>query len=260
MSVEENGSGDEWGFPNAATPPGSADYYAVRFCAPQRRRLYALLLGWHGVIRSTVDRPRDPGVARMKLDWWRNEISGLKRTEPRHPLLRALREESLDDRAIAAMHQVIDAAERHIIAPQPADDAAFLAACRGDRGSLLGLVAAARPDNGPDPTAAVAAGSYSSAVSRVGQLARRPDLLPNDCTPLRLRDLPMHRRVRRLDALFDGLGPLLPSPGELPELAARMHALALALHEKLRRTGYAVHDQPIDRNPLAHLWTAWRVR
>ena len=47
------------------------------------------------LIRSTVDRPRDPGVARMKLDWWRNEISGLKRTEPRHPLLRALREGGL---------------------------------------------------------------------------------------------------------------------------------------------------------------------
>ena len=63
-----------WGYPNRATPPGSAAYYALRFAPARLRDDLATCHGWRHVLRAIPDEVTDPGVAAAKLAWWRDEL------------------------------------------------------------------------------------------------------------------------------------------------------------------------------------------
>lgn len=246
----------EWRFPNRATPLGSPAYYAVRFSPPAQRERNALLIAWYDLIRGIADRPQDPGVARLKLDWWRDEILHLPGGASRHPLCLCLHAEGVGAAAVAPMRAIIDAAERMVRVPTPADDAAFAEVCRNTRGRFFVLLARLEPDADPDLPACVEAGAFCEAVERVRGLAARPDLLPPA-----VGALDATRRGNRLDALLDNFAHGAGDAGRaLPDLARRLTALAAALHAKMRRSGYPVGNTPIDRAPIAHLWTAWRSR
>ncbi|MCB1802489.1 MAG: squalene/phytoene synthase family protein [Gammaproteobacteria bacterium] len=249
----------EWRFPNGATPQGSAEYYAVRFSAPAQRSLNAMLLAWHKTIRDICDRPHDPGVARLKLDWWRNEIDAFESGRSRHPLLRSLRDDGLSTSASGAMLRVIDAADHALDRPEIADDVDFVTSCRGDRGTLFALLQAIHGSVG-NPDIAGNFGGYCSAVRRIQLLAEHPDHVPPDCTAESLRAMPATQRRMRLDLLLQQFSTPKQATQYLPEVARRLTANALAMHKKMRHSRYAVADQLIDRAPLSLLWTAWRAR
>ena len=247
--------GDEWGFPNRATPLGSPAYYAVRFSPEDRRQRSALLLAWHAMIDDIVNRPRDPGVARIKLDWWRNEIATLANGQPRHPLAVAMRDNDLGKDLVAPMQRLIDAAERAIVAGTPRDDAAFAAACRASEGALFALLGSADGGRRHDRELCIEAGAYCAAVERVRHVAVHPERLPPDV--LEPRD--GARRAARFESLFEQFAAM-PCQARLPDTVRRLTALAAAMQRKLRRSGYPVFDTLVDRPPIAHLWTAWRCR
>lgn len=77
-------------FPNAATPLGSAKYYSLRFAPAPRRSDLALILLWHWELWRIRDDCRDPGVARLKLDWWRQELQEARLGRGQHPMSPAL--------------------------------------------------------------------------------------------------------------------------------------------------------------------------
>ncbi len=77
-------------FPNAATPPGSAKYYSLRFAPAPRRPDLALILLWHWELWRIRDESKDPGVARLKLDWWRQELQETRLGRGQHPMSPAL--------------------------------------------------------------------------------------------------------------------------------------------------------------------------
>ena len=253
--------GDEWGFPNRATPPGSPAYYAVRFSPEDRRQRSALLLAWHALIDDIASRPRDPGVARIKLDWWRNEVATLAGGQPRHPLAIALRANGLGNDVVAPMHRLIDAAEQTILAGEPQDDAAFAAACRAGDGALFALLASADSGRRHDRDLCIEAGGYCAAVERVRHVATRPERLPPDARRDVLESHDSARRTARFESLFEQFAPPpMPCQARLPDTVRRLTALAAAMQRKLRRSGYPVFDRLVDRPPIAHLWTAWRCR
>ena len=131
----------EWVFPNKATPFGSPAYYAVRFAPEISRELHALLLAWFDSIQSIAHSPADPGVARLKLDWWRTEVcQALDDGQPRHPLMTCLCAEGLGAGAIDSMQAIIDASEQHIRQPELNTIAAFTESCRQLGGNLFILM------------------------------------------------------------------------------------------------------------------------
>ena len=78
----------ETNFPNTATPAGSSAYYCIRFSPKKYRDQLARLFLYKQTLRELYHLS-DPGVARIKLQWWQEQISETKGRSD-HPLARQL--------------------------------------------------------------------------------------------------------------------------------------------------------------------------
>ncbi|MCB1773628.1 MAG: squalene/phytoene synthase family protein [Gammaproteobacteria bacterium] len=250
------------GFPNGATPVGSARYYAVRFADADSRNLLALLLLWYDEIRAIAAAPRDPGVARLKLDWWIQELQRLQQRQARHPLSSALQAHGrFDAVAMTQMNRIIEATEAEITSPAITNDDAFRAACRHTGGTLYRLLAMLEGPLAGGETA-VGQGTYGEAVERVLYFHDHPHRLPADLGRLHSEQRDQPALSTRCRQLLDVAAADLPAPLEPGRcnIADRLCALQRALHAKMQRQGFPVDRRLVDRPPIAHLWTAWRCR
>lgn len=73
-----------------APPRGSSLYYALRFSPPVVRPWLEQLHRLGRELQEIPDTVGEPGVARLKLQWWEEEIERLFAGTPRHPRTRAL--------------------------------------------------------------------------------------------------------------------------------------------------------------------------
>ena len=73
-----------------ATPPGSNLYYALLFHEPSAKKKLLALFSLQLELHRTIVDCQDPGVARIKLRWWLEEIERLYAEQPRHPVSKLL--------------------------------------------------------------------------------------------------------------------------------------------------------------------------
>lgn len=73
-----------------AAPEGSNLYYALLFEPAETRRYLLPLFALHYEIADCLTASTDPGVIRVKLQWWSEELVRLADNEPRHPVTTAL--------------------------------------------------------------------------------------------------------------------------------------------------------------------------
>jgi phytoene synthase len=66
--------------------------YGLLFLEPEARRAVNALYAFCREVNEVVDECRDPGVARAKLAWWREEIGRAFTGTPQHPVTRALKD------------------------------------------------------------------------------------------------------------------------------------------------------------------------
>lgn len=250
----------------AELTPADAGYWVVRFAPPAQRPALQAVLQWNSELERTVDRCRDPGATRLKLDWWRQELA--RPEAARHPLARPLAGLAARPPAQAALQAMLDAAEAMVRRQQPADHTTFLAHC-DQAGALAHLLVLTTDSGTSEHHQAIILGRYAEAVRQVQQLGRRlqhdHNPLPADLIPA---GAPAHWPDTDLAAccdallapLHDAAAPLLRGRHRHLAPARRWASQARALHRLLRREGYPVRDQLLDITPLARLWTAWRVR
>ncbi len=75
---------------NKATPDGSNLYYATIFDDKNDK---ALIISFHAFLyelSEIIYECSDPGVARIKLQWWQDEIERLSNQQARHPVTRQI--------------------------------------------------------------------------------------------------------------------------------------------------------------------------
>lgn len=77
---------------NKAAPAGSTLYYSFRFLPAARRRAATAVYAFYREVDEIRIECREASVARIKLQWWRDEVGRLFKGEPRHPVTRALLE------------------------------------------------------------------------------------------------------------------------------------------------------------------------
>ena len=73
-----------------AAKSGSSFYYSFRFLPELQRQAIIALYAFCREVDDTVDEISDAGVARVKLDWWREEIQKTFKGEAAHPVGKAL--------------------------------------------------------------------------------------------------------------------------------------------------------------------------
>ncbi len=133
---------DEWRFPNQATPVGSSAYYSLRFAPRDRRGDLAVLSAWQYQVQAILDRVADPGVVRIKLQWWREELERTFAGTPHHPLSRVL-QPVLERHGLPQppFTDIADQVEAEILRRQPGTEADLDAACERDLSTLFELIA-----------------------------------------------------------------------------------------------------------------------
>jgi len=265
---------DAWRFPNPATPMGSSAYYSLRFAPRDLRDDLAVLTAWRHQVRMIPDQVSDPGVARLKLQWWRDELARAFTGAPHHPLSRALQ-------PIAARHGlpqarfsgIADQVEAEILRRRPADEADLDAACERDLGAFFELIARCRGRTETDVLrAARRLGGFCARVYLIrdsGILARRGRaVFPTEQLSIHgLSSATLARREHRerlpelLASAADRAGTKLATPDRhrgLPVcIRVRVRILESLLNE-IADAGYEVADRRIGLTPLHKLWLAWR--
>ena len=69
---------------------GSSFYYSFLFLPPERRRAITALYAFCREVDDTVDETSDQSIARIKLAWWRTEVSAMYKGAATHPATQAL--------------------------------------------------------------------------------------------------------------------------------------------------------------------------
>jgi len=75
---------------NKAAASGSSFYYSFRFLSPEKRDAIIALYAFCREVDDVVDETTDVNLARVKLQWWRDEINKLFHETPTHPVTLAL--------------------------------------------------------------------------------------------------------------------------------------------------------------------------
>lgn len=262
-----------------ATPPGSSLYYSLfSLPDPQRRALTAV----YALRREMAELAagHDPGVVRVKLDWWGEELQRLLAGQPRHPVTQALAAGSDGARwPRQPLQDLLDGAAMDLAYRSYPDFAALSQYCRRMGGAVNRLTAAV-----VDPQAA-AAEPFADALGVALELTRilrnvLPDArqgrryLPEDelrrhgvshadllktQTNAPLRDLFRAQISRIRDCQRQALEqlPKLNRYAQRPVLIRL--ALDRALLDEIEADGYRLLEQRISLTPLRKFWLAWRT-
>ena len=267
---------DDWGFPNAATPPGSSSYYSLRLAPPKLRDDLAAIHGWRHQARACLDQVSDPGVAAAKLQWWRDELGRIFAGAPTHPLGRRLA--PLVNRLRLPPKPFLDLAwstEAVLTRHWPRDIQELSACAAQDLGALFELILrvqiATEPD--PDQNARVRRlGAYGTLVYQIrdsGWLLRRGRLgfIPGDrlrtqgLTPQGLASpAGRHQLPRLLAELARDARRLREDGNDLRGLPAAVRSRVRTLDRllgEMEAVGFDLADRRIGLTPVRKLWIAW---
>jgi phytoene synthase len=254
---------DDYGFPGPATPPGTSAYYVIRFAPLSQQDALVALFGWRRELIRIGTALSEPALARIKLQWWREEIERAAAGKAQHPLARRLAT-AMAARALPVepLDAMAEAAEADLRGETPQSLAALDAHCDQAGGAFGELLARA---TGEDPALGRRLGTAARRVEVLRDLGA--DLRRSRC---RLPHAELARAGLAADRLLQAenraaLAPLLARlaaearlDGRHPGPAGRWYALRRALLDEVARDPAAVLDGHVALTPLRKLWIAWR--
>jgi len=254
---------------------GSDFYYVARFCTAHRRPAVTAWLTWFQHLDRIAQHARDPGAARLRLDWWREEIHRVLQGEARHPLGRSLSPHLDTDWQVREMSHALDAAEQRILRQGPADRDAFRVASQANWGSRFRLLGHACDRH--SARIADAAGLYYATVRSLQYLERdiAQSHLPLPQSELQQHGLTLSALESRVhsDALRQIAADLLTAAqtnwhtakteaARHPDLDPLLRLVAQAdrVARLIRRRDFQTHLATPLPTPVGLLWSAWRKR
>ena len=278
--AEADATGGAGYFEANAAPPGSALYYACLFTEPTHRPIVLALHTLENELIQSLRSVQDPGVARLKLEWWCDEIRRAGHAEARHPLGQTLQPYILAGTPAAErLILAIQALEAELAARDAGDFESVLQQYREHFGPFWRLSADCcdiRDESALEQAATLGAlhhmqRALQGLTHSLNQGLSRP--LPHDeleqagLAPETLaatehgQDFLRHQAARLRQQLATARREFRPT--EAPKL---LHGLILTrldiilLGEIARdRNGDLLHNA-YSLTPLRRLWHAWRTR
>jgi 15-cis-phytoene synthase len=263
-----------------AAASGSSFYYSFLFLPEPRRRAITALYAFCREVDDVVDETNDPGIARTKLAWWRNEVAQIYHGRPQHPVARALADvvepHGLEE---ARLQEVIDGMEMDLDYSAYPDFKALMVYCHRVAG-VVGTMAAQIFGYSDPRTLDYAedlglAFQLTNIIRDVGEDARRGRIyLPlhelaqfgvtaDDIAQARespaFREL-MEFQIERAHGYYEQALAKLPSADRKAQRAGLvMAAIYRTLLEEIRADGSRVLTQRTALTPLRKLWIAWHT-
>jgi phytoene synthase len=259
---------------------GSSFYYSFLFLPPERRRAITALYAFCREVDDTVDECTDESVARIKLAWWRTEVSAMYKGAGSHPVMQALQPHiavySLQEQHLQA---IIDGMEMDLNQSRYLDYPALKKYC-WHVASVVGILSASIFGATTPQTLEYAerlglAFQLTNIIRDVGEDARKgriylpinelqqfgvtaADLL-NARHSDKFENL-MKFQVERAQKAYDEAFALLPKEDRRAQRPGlMMAAIYRAVLGEIERDRFHVLEQRISLTPLRKLWLAWKT-
>ena len=242
----------------SALPAGSAPYYLVRFSPQSLRSALGVLFAWFAEMEK-LHGISDAGVARTRLQWWRDEIARVRRGDASHPLGREM-QAHLAKRILAdeALPRIMNATDSHLAAGVLHDEQALAGHLQGTWGELALLLQSMRDVDAAGNLRGC--GAYFGAVEilrRLGGEIRQPRPRIPTGTVRRLQTAPVAGHAEIVKLLCDRAERLRPAEPPPRGMAKAMVRLGDARLKEIRRGGTAVLESEMDLTPIRLLWIVW---
>lgn len=263
-----------------AAQSGSSFYYSFLFLPEERRRAITALYAFCREVDDVVDECTDPGVARMKLAWWRQEVANAYAGRAQHPVARALAEVTKRfDLRQERLQEIIDGMEMDLDHNRYPDFATLRRYCHRVAG-VVGLLSAEIFGYQDPRTLDYAAElgialQLTNIIRDVGEDARRGRIyLPLDelerhevraADILAARENENFRRlmefqIERAQDFYRRALAALPAIDRRAQRAGLvMAAIYRTLLEEIRADGCRVLTQRTALTPVRKLWIAWKT-
>jgi 15-cis-phytoene synthase len=260
--------------------PGSNYYYSTVFLPAERQRPLHVIFAFKEELTAIPKTCADPGVARLKLEWWRQELRAVfSGGRSAHPVATALAE--LAERVAAPkIFAAIDAVEHDIgplACPTFADLTAHFGRVYGGfwriAAGIAGFDDSATPDRIADLGSAIdlsqslqdvridaTQGRAALPAAELNAHGIDPYDLSSPQAPGRLRPMLAVHIERLRGLLSDGIArvPTLDRMRQLNTLV--MANLLLVILEEIKHDGYRVSEHRLTLTPVRKLLIAWRTK
>jgi len=259
---------------------GSSFYYSFLFLPPERRRAITALYAFCREVDDTVDETSDQSVARIKLAWWRNEVTQMFTGTPTHPVMLALQPHlAAYDLKQEHLLAIIDGMEMDLDQSRYLDYPNLKKYCWHVAG-VVGILSASifgvtNPQTLRYAEALGLAFQLTNIIRDVGEDARKGRIyLPiNELQQFNVTaaDLLNARHSEKFEALmkfqadraqklYDEAFALLPQDDRRAQRPGlMMAAIYRTLLDEIERDGFHVLHQKISLTPLRKLWLAWKT-
>jgi phytoene synthase len=259
---------------------GSSFYYSFLFLPPERRRAITALYAFCREVDDTVDDATDQSVARIKLAWWRNEVTQMYSGTPTHPVMLALKPHIQPyDLKQEHLQAIIDGMEMDLDQSRYLDYPNLKKYCWHVAG-VVGILSASifgvtNPQTLKYAETLGLAFQLTNIIRDVGEDARKGRIyLPIDELQqfnVTAADLLNARHSEKFEALmkfqaaraqqlYDDAFALLPKEDRRAQRPGLMMAtIYRTLLDEIERDGFHVLTQKISLTPLRKLWLAWKT-
>ncbi|WP_305823106.1 presqualene diphosphate synthase HpnD [Massilia brevitalea] len=259
---------------------GSSFYYSFLFLEPARRRAITALYAFCREVDDTVDDATDSSVARIKLAWWRTEVSAMYKGTPTHPVTQALQPHltvyNLQEQHLQA---IIDGMEMDLDQSRYLDYPGLKKYCWHAAG-VVGILSASifgykNPQTLEYAEKLGLAFQLTNIIRDVGEDARKGRIyLPvNELQQFGVTaaDLLNTRHSEKFEALMafqteraqkmydEALAALPKEDRGAQRPGLMMSAIYRTLLDEIARDNYHVLTQRISLTPLRKLWLAWKT-
>ena len=263
-----------------AAASGSSFYYSFLFLPAEQRRAILALYAFCREVDDVVDDCQDPGVAHLKLQWWREEIGRAFQGSPQHPVTRALQPQ-LERYNLPEEYfrEIIDGMQMDLDQARYADFSALALYCYRVAG-VVGLLAAeifGYQDRGTlnYATELGTALQLTNILRDVREDARRGRIyLPQDelrragveeedilrgvsTPPLQSLLAQQAARARDYYQRAEQALPEVDRPAQRSGLI--MSSIYGTLLDEIEADGFRVLERRVALTPLRKLWIAWRT-
>jgi phytoene synthase len=259
---------------------GSSFYYSFLFLPPERRRAITALYAFCREVDDTVDETHDQSVARIKLAWWRTEVSSMYKGTPTHPVTQALQPHlaayNLQEQHLQA---IIDGMEMDLDQSRYLDYPGLRKYCWHVAG-VVGILSASifgvtNPRTLEYAEKLGLAFQLTNIIRDVGDDARKGRIyLPvNELQQFNVTaaDILNFRHSEKFEALmkfqadraraiYDEAFALLPKEDRRAQRPGLMMAAIYRTNlDEIERENFKVLNQRISLTPLRKLWLAWKT-